>query len=313
MSGHGEELGLKKGIGRQFLEQNGQNTTIQEETAFITVNDATEVQETTVIDQRYDGLLNVIESLKEQLIAEKQKNLMLERKTETLEKEVRAELCEEFNQMMVEIESGWEQRLQEEKDRASELSDWRINKVQEAMIESRKKRRRSEEIDSESEARELETKTAKIQSLESELEEEKKQNKQHEDQINAMKEVHQRIMEEQVKEREKLSRQSFEMANQHEIVKESAETIFKLKSELKATNEALVAQSAEPRINELEQQVEVYKKDIAKCQKETQELEMLLEEAGEEYKSKELELSSLKDELIAIKVSYFGKTFACCF
>ena len=312
MSGHGEELGLKKGIGRQFLEQNGQNTTIQEETAFITVNDATEVQETTVIDQRYDGLLNVIESLKEQLIAEKQKNLMLERKTETLEKEVRAELCEEFNQMMVEIESGWEQRLQEEKDRASELSDWRINKVQEAMIESRKKRRRSEEIDSESEAQELKTKTAKIQSLESELEEEKKQNKQHEDQINAMKEVHQRIMEEQVKEREKLSRQSFEMANQHEIVKESAETISKLKSELKATNDALVAQSAEPKINELEQQVEVYKKDIAKCQKETQELEMLLEEAGEEYKSKEVELSSLKDELIAIKVSYFGKTFAYC-
>jgi len=301
LSGHGEELGLKKGIGRQFLEQNGQNTTIQEETAFITVNDATEVQETTVIDQRYDGLLNVIESLKEQLITEKQKNIMLERKTETLEKEVRAELCEEFNQMMVEIESGWEQRLQEEKDRASELSDWRINKVQEAMIESRKKRRRSEEIDSEYEARELETKIAKIQSLESELEEEKKQNKQHEDQINAMKEVHQRIMEDQVKEREKLSRQSFEMANQHEIVKESAETIFKLKSELKATNEALVAQSAEPKIKELEQQVEVYKIDIAKCQKETQELEMLLEEAGEEYKSKELELSSLKDELIVIK------------
>ena len=64
------------------MEQKNQNTTIQEETAFITVNDATEVQETTVIDQRYDGLLNVIESLKEQLISEKQKNLMLERKTE---------------------------------------------------------------------------------------------------------------------------------------------------------------------------------------------------------------------------------------
>ena len=103
------------------------------------------------------------------------------------------------------------------------------------------------------------------------------------------------------------------MAKQHEIVKESAETIFKLKSELKATNESLVAQSAEPKIKELEQQVEVYKNDLAKCQKETQELEMLLEEAGEEYKSKELELSSLKDELIAIKVSYFGKTFAYCY
>merc|ERR1712228_458100 len=114
----------------------------------------------------------------EKLIYEKQKNLLLERKTETLEKEVRAELCEEFNEMMVEIESGWEQRLQEEKDRASELSDWRINKVQEAMMESRKKRKLSEQVDSESEARALETKVYEIKELESKLEEEKKQKEQ---------------------------------------------------------------------------------------------------------------------------------------
>ena len=109
---------------------------MQDETAYVTVNenDETEIQETTVIDQRYDGLLSVIDGLKDQLISEKQKNLLLERKTETLEKEVRSELCDEFNRMMVEIESGWEQRLQEEKDRASELSDWRINKMQEAYL-----------------------------------------------------------------------------------------------------------------------------------------------------------------------------------
>jgi len=136
------------------------------------VNDGTEVPDTTVIDQRYDGLLNVIENLKEQLISEKQKNLMLERKTETLEKEVRAELCEEFNQMMVEIESGWEQRLQEEKDRASVLSEWRVNKVTEALIENRKKRRRSEEHD-DLDADELETKVARIRDLEFELEKRK--------------------------------------------------------------------------------------------------------------------------------------------
>ena len=233
-------MGLIKN-GRVILEQNNQNATIQEETAFITVNDATDVQETTVIDQRYDGLLNVIESLKEQLIAEKQKNLKLERKTETLEKEVRAELCEEFNQMMVEIESGWEKRLQEEKDRASELSDWRINKVQEAMMESRKKRKLSEQVDSESEARALETKGYEIKELESKLEEEKKQKEQLESQIDAMKEIHQKIMEDQNKEREKLTRQSFEMANQKKKFKDYEETISRLNAELKATNEALVA------------------------------------------------------------------------
>jgi chromosome segregation ATPase len=300
LSGQGEELGLIKN-GRVILEQNNQNATIQEETAFITVNDATDVQETTVIDQRYDGLLNVIESLKEQLIAEKQKNLKLERKTETLEKEVRAELCEEFNQMMVEIESGWEKRLQEEKDRASELSDWRINKVQEAMMESRKKRKLSEQVDSESEARALETKAYKIKELESKLEEEKKQKEQLESQIDAMKEIHQKIMEDQNKEREKLTRQSFEMANQQKKFKDYEETISRLNAELKATNEALVAQSAEPKIKELEQQIEEYKKNMLVLQQEKKDLESLLDEAGEEYQFKETELSALKDQLVLSK------------
>ena len=118
-----------------------------------------------------------------------------------------------------------------------------------------------------------------------------------------MKEVHQKIMEEQNKEREKLTRQSFEMANQQERFKEYEETISTLKSELKATNEALVAQSADPKIKELEQQIEELKKNIVKQQTENKELTVLLEEAGEEYKSKELEICSLKDELVDIKVS----------
>merc|ERR1712223_462130 len=299
-SGHGDEFGLKKINVLPVPDKNNQNNTIQEETAFITVNDGTEVPDTTVIDQRYDGLLNVIENLKEQLISEKQKNLMLERKTENLEKEVRAELCEEFNQMMVEIESGWEQRLQEEKDRASVMGEWRVNKVTEALIENRKKRRRSEEHD-DLDADELETKVARIRDLEFELEEEKKQNKQQESQISAMKEVHQKIMEEQAKEREKLSRQSFEMANQQEKFKDYEDTVSRLKCELNATNEALVAQSAEPKIKELEQQLEKYKKDVAVHQKDKKELETLLEEAGDEYQSKDKELSVLKDQLVSVK------------
>ena len=61
--------------------------------------------EETVVDTKYDGLLKLIDNLKNQLIEEKQKNLKLEA-------EVRTELCEEFNKMMVDIETSWEQRLQ---------------------------------------------------------------------------------------------------------------------------------------------------------------------------------------------------------
>ena len=164
LSGHGEELTLNGLHTVRKVDNHPKDASVQNETAYVTVNenDETEIQETTVIDQRYDGLLSVIDGLKEQLISEKQKNLLLERKTESLETEVRSELCDEFNKMMVEIESGWEQRLQEEKDRASELSDWRINKVQEAYNEKMKKRKRSEEFDFETESRELGIKKDKI-------------------------------------------------------------------------------------------------------------------------------------------------------
>ena len=76
-------------------------------------------------DERYNGLLKLIDSLKDQLIKEKQEKL-------TLESEVRSELCEEFNQMMVEIETGWERRLQDQKERSKELMDTRIGMLEAA-------------------------------------------------------------------------------------------------------------------------------------------------------------------------------------
>ena len=283
---------------------------INEETAFITVNEETDIQDTTVIDKRYDGLLSVIESLKEQLIAEKQKNLLLDRKTENLEKEVRAELCDEFNKMMVEIESGWEQRLQEEKDRASELSDWRINKMQEAYMEKSKKRKRSEDSNLDSDINELETNQKKICDLDFKLEEEKKETSQLKEQIKAMKEVHQKMMEDQVNERGKLTRMSFEMATQQDKFKNYEETITRLEAELKASNDSLIAQIADPKIKELEAQLEEHKKNTLVLLKEKTDLTTLLDEAGEEYQTKDEELTALNEQLLNIKVcNIMLKTF----
>ena len=269
----------------------------------------TEMQETTVVDQRYDGLLNVIDTLKVQLIEEKQKNLKLDRKIEKVEKDVRAELCDEFNKMMVEIESGWEQRLQEEKDRASELSDWRINKMQEAYNEKSKKRKRSEGgevlgLDN-NDPTELETKKQRINELECILEEQKKENEQAKDQIEAMKNIHQKMLEDQQREQEKVTRQSFQMANQKKKFEEYEEQLSALRSELKATNEALEAQSAEPKIKELELQLEETRKAANELLRNKTELTTLLEEAGEEYQTKNEELSALRNQLLSMKVCKF--------
>ena len=44
-------------------------------------------------------------------------------------------MCDEFNKMMSESEANWEQRLQDERDRAANLSEWRLNRVQEVYKE----------------------------------------------------------------------------------------------------------------------------------------------------------------------------------
>merc|ERR1711988_779274 len=82
--------------------------------------------------------MKVIDTLKNQLIEEKQKNLKIET-------EVRTELCDEFTTMMADVEKQHEQRLQEEKDRASELSDWRISQLEKALKEKRKRDQRCDD------------------------------------------------------------------------------------------------------------------------------------------------------------------------
>ena len=121
----------------------------------------------TVIDSgknsNVSGLLKVIENLKNELIEAKQKNIRIETETRT-------ELCEEFNKMMVEIETDWEKKLQNEKDRAAEYSEWRIGKMQEALDEKRSRQTNDETLTSEADNEELEQKTKELETAKCELE-----------------------------------------------------------------------------------------------------------------------------------------------
>merc|ERR1712141_93080 len=118
------------------------------------------------------------------------------------------------------------------------------------------------------------------------------------EQIGAMKDLHQKNLEEQVKERSKATRQSFEMADQKEKYED---IVQKLKSDLKATNEALLAQSAEPKIKELEAQLEESKNTISILQADKANLSSLLDEAGEEYQAKDEELNDIMEKMVLLK------------
>merc|ERR1712080_674137 len=95
-----------------------------------------------------------------------------------------------------------------------------------------------------------------------------------------------------------MGRQSFEIADQKEKYED---IVQKLKSDLKATNEALLAQSAEPKIKELEAQLEESKNTISILQADNANLSSLLDEAGEEYQAKDEELNDKMEKMILLK------------
>merc|ERR1712096_197768 len=83
---------------------------------------------------RQGDLLAQLEDLREKLDEEKEKN-------EKQEAELREELCKEFNDMLVQVENDWERRVEVEREKASELAEWRIEEYGNAVRKEKKRRR----------------------------------------------------------------------------------------------------------------------------------------------------------------------------
>ena len=270
------------------------DSTVLEETE---IADTTNLAEETVIDSKYDGLLKVIENLKNQLIEEKQKNLKVESETRT-------ELCEEFNKMLVEVETSWEQRLQEEKDRASELSDWRISKLEEALREKSKRTR----LDSST--------TSRDDQYEERLNDKEKELNQLQEELDAIKTLHSSTLEKVKKYGEETEKLRQELRSTQNERKEGLEKLKELQKEFDSTAEALKQQSSDPRINELENSVKELKEKLAKEGEQITSLKTLLDEAGEDYLAKDKEIKSLNIVLNNQMVSLYAwksKIIRCIF
>ena len=97
---------------------------------------------------------------------EKSKNIELEKKLETIETEVRKEVTEDFNRLMVSVEEKWEARLQQEKESEKEHSEWRLNKVQE-VYSARKRKRAKTDLDDEDPPQTSHADEAKVSNSES--------------------------------------------------------------------------------------------------------------------------------------------------
>eukprot|EP00095_Tigriopus_kingsejongensis_P010559 maker-scaffold421_size176100-snap-gene-0.31 protein:Tk10559 transcript:maker-scaffold421_size176100-snap-gene-0.31-mRNA-1 annotation:"golgin subfamily a member 4-like" len=252
-----------------------------------TMMDESSILEETVVDERYEGLLKLIDSLKDQLIKAKQDNV-------TLEQEIRTELCTEFNKMMVDIEESWEKRLQHQKDRDEELSEWRLNKLQ-AVYKSRRKRQR------EHSPAPNETMMFVREEMEINLEDKNTQIKFLEDKVDAITKAQSSLLGENKKLQEEVTKGSFQRSHGQQKISILEGQVEDLKKELKSAVETKMAsielKSAAPVVADLERQLKESEDKRATLEDEKTGLKELLDEAGQDFLEKTEEVRKIAQTL----------------
>ena len=249
-----------------------------EETINETMNETTLLDDT-MVDQKYDRLMKLVEDLRDKLVKEKQEK-------HKMEKEIRSELCDEFNDMMVAIEERWEKRLKEEKDRNAELAEWRLKTVQDAYAKSRKRARTEEENQISPNA----TVSFEREEIKMKLEEKEEELAHLQEKVEAMKEAHNSSNEEKQKLQQELTKTIFEKDKDQGRIKELEVQLQDNQLELESTK-TLAKQLAEKNadsnsslmIQDLEKKLADAKNAIEKLEKDKVDLKDLLNEASDDF------------------------------
>nr|XP_045606968.1 kinesin-like protein KIF20B isoform X3 [Procambarus clarkii] len=256
-------------------------------------DDIPEEHETDVVeeddqDERYEALLQLIASLKNELVK------IYKEKVE-LEDHLREELCAEFSQQLVEIESSWSQRLKDQQARSEELTEWRLTALLKSAkkINIHKRFRPDDDPDEEyvssltyfQEQHKVQEQSKYITELESE--------KKHlMDEVEALKNVQKKTTELNSKCQGENSKLTFQLAQLtqkfDQVTKELEET--RRVSQASSGTESLVIQELQHRLDDKMALLEVKDNEI-------KELKDMLYEAAEAYIAKDQECDSLTKKL----------------
>eukprot|EP00092_Neocalanus_flemingeri_P032334 GFUD01035153.1.p1 GENE.GFUD01035153.1~~GFUD01035153.1.p1 ORF type:complete len:1912 (+),score=653.09 GFUD01035153.1:74-5809(+) len=247
-----------------------------------------EAMDNTVVQTQYESLLGLVEDLKQKLIEERKKN-------QTLEKEIREELCEEFNSMLVEVESGWERRLQAEKEDAEKINEWRIGELQSVHRNRNKRRRENDsgefqaEIDAHRLQSQLDAKGKEVVDMGKELEE----SKQH---MKVMKETTVKSKQEQDKLQMSNTKLRFELAEQQRLVAELGKEVGNAKNRLEEEQRLNIVpgDGESDALLLAERSLASVSEELARRDEEVSDLRDLIQEAGDEFLGKEEELRELE-------------------
>jgi len=250
-----------------------------------------EAMDNTVVQTQYESLLGLVEDLKQKLIEERKKN-------QSLEKEIREELCEEFNTMLVEVEGGWERRLQAEREDAEKMNEWRIGELQSVHRNRNKRRRENDsgefqaEIDAHRLQSQLDLKDREVTDLCKELDESRQQ-------MQAMKETTVKSKQEQDKLQTANSKLQFQLAEQQRLAAELGKEVGTVKGRLEEEqrSNSVHKEGDSDALLMAERSLASVREEMARREEEVSDLRDLIQEAGDDFVAKEEELRELEKDV----------------
>ncbi|KAK4329451.1 hypothetical protein Pmani_000208 [Petrolisthes manimaculis] len=198
-------------------------------------------------DEEYDGLIQHIKNLKEQLLKEHKEKVELESR-------LREELCDEFSQHIVEIENQFSQCLKNQQARAEEDTEWKIQALRKTNQKIARKRFKPENDPDEEYVSSLLyfQEQHKVKELVQKVEELEIERNNLRDEVEALKDAQKKISELRSKAQEEKSHFSFQLAqltdNYNRLEKELEEK--KQVQKLSEGTENLAIQELQSRVEE---------------------------------------------------------------
>lgn len=262
------------------------------------LDESEEAERTVVESADYHALINIVELLKQKLIESRAE-------TKKIEMETRNELCTQFEGQLIEIETFNKERLQEERERVEKRHEWRIEELQKAY--NNKKRRRDSSVEDDEG---FDTKEMRIISLETKVEERDKELETLKEQLQeaeqiqaAMKDAMQGSRETADKLQEKNSDLQFNLADQQKLSGELGRELVSVKARLEEDQKlhAENMESEETQLNQLKSQVTKLMNEAAKKDEDNADMKDLLQEAGEEFFAKQEEVEKLKSVIFQLE------------
>lgn len=238
-------------------------------------------------DERYDALLTMISQLRDRLFQE-------HKEKQQLEERLREELCNEYSQMMVEIENSWSQRLREQQSRMEEFSEFRINTLVNSVKKANYRKRPRSDYDPDEEyvpSIDLFQEQQKVKEQECQIKELEMENGQLKEELEVIK-LSQKKMNDQVnRTREENSKLTFQLA-------QLTRHVDNTEKELEAARKTIASSTSENQeIQDLKHRLEENQLQLADRDSQIKELKEMLVEAAEEFIIKEDEIQNISKAL----------------